>query len=69
MRKSLGDEREPWDADWDAERQTKTLAALALVLALALCGCYLVIHLRAAGQFENCLLARHSNCATLIGPR
>jgi hypothetical protein len=29
----MHDERDDWQADWDAERQTKALAGLALVLA------------------------------------
>lgn len=66
MRKFLGDDRERWNAEWDAERQTKALAGLALILALALLGCYLVIHLRAVGQVEDCLLAQHSDCDSLV---
>jgi hypothetical protein len=74
MRKILRDEHDEWrhdrdaDADEDAERRTKALAGLALTLALALAGCYLVIHLRAVAQFEDCLLAQH-NCDSLIGER
>jgi hypothetical protein len=73
MRKILRDDhdkwRDNWDFDDDAERQTKALAGLALILALALLGCYLVIHLRAIAQVEDCLLAQHANCDSLIGGR
>ncbi len=73
MRKILRDEHDDWqddrDVDDDSERQTKALAGLALTLALALIGCYLVIHLRAVGQIEDCLLAQHSNCDSLINSR
>jgi hypothetical protein len=73
MRKSLRDEhddrQDDSDVDDDTERQTKALAGLALTLTLALLGCYLVIHLREAGQIEDCLLAQHSNCDALIGSR
>ncbi|HEX4192498.1 MAG TPA: hypothetical protein VHY80_05345 [Stellaceae bacterium] len=73
MRKILRDQRDEWpdgeDIDDDAERQTKALAGLAFVLALALGGCYLVIHLRAVAQIEDCLLAQHTNCDALIGQR
>ncbi|HEY3920295.1 MAG TPA: hypothetical protein VGL83_21085 [Stellaceae bacterium] len=68
MRKFLGDDRERRGAEWDAERQTKALAAFALILALALLGCYLVSHLRAVGQIEDCLLAQRSNCDSLVDP-
>ena len=60
------DDREHWDADWDTERQTKALAALVLILALALLGCYLIIHLRTIGHVEDCLLAQHSDCDSLL---
>lgn len=66
MRKSLHDDREHWGPDWDAERQTKALAAFALILALAFAGVYLIIHLRAVGKIEDCLLAQRSNCDALI---
>jgi hypothetical protein len=70
MRKTLPDDRDDWDddcdVDWDAERQTKALAGLALTLALALIGFYLVIHLRALGTIEDCLLAQRNNCDSLI---
>jgi hypothetical protein len=66
MRKIVRDEREHWDEDWDAERQTKALAGFALILALAILGFYLVVHLRAIGRIEDCLLAQHNNCDALI---
>jgi hypothetical protein len=66
MRKIVRDDREQWDEDWEAERQTKALAAFVLILALAIVGFYLIIHLRAVGKVEDCLLARHSNCDALI---
>jgi hypothetical protein len=66
MRKSLPEQREESDADWDAERQTKALAAFALILALAIVGFYLIIQLRAVGKVEDCLLAQRSNCDALI---
>ncbi|HWE76782.1 MAG TPA: hypothetical protein VG328_26685 [Stellaceae bacterium] len=73
MRKSLRDEHDDWPENWraddDADRQTKALAGLALTLALALAGCYLVIHLRAVAQIEDCLLAQHTDCDSLIGER
>lgn len=67
MRKILRDEPEDWDADGDAERQTKALAGVAFILALAIVGFYLVIHLRAVAKVEDCLLAQRSNCDALIG--
>lgn len=73
MRKILRDEHDDWpdgeSGDDDADRQTKALAGLALTLALALAGCYLVIHLRAVAQMEDCLLAQHADCDSLIGQR
>jgi len=73
MRKILRDDHDEWPDDCDvddgAERQTKALAGLALTLALALIGCYLVIHLRAVAQIEDCLFAQHSNCDSLIDSR
>jgi hypothetical protein len=73
MRKILRHDHDNWqderDVDYDSERQTKALAGLALTLALALIGCYLVIHLRAVGQIEDCLLAQHSHCDSLIDTR
>jgi hypothetical protein len=65
----MHDERDDWQADWDAERQTKALAGLALVLALALVGFYLIVELRAVGRIEDCLLAQRSNCDALLGAR
>lgn len=67
MRKLVRDDREPWNEDDDAERQTKALAAFALILALAILGFYLVIQLRAVGTVEDCLLAQRNNCDALIG--
>jgi hypothetical protein len=67
MRKILPEEREDASADWDAERQTKALAGFVLILALAIVGFYLVIHLRAVGRIEDCLLAQRSNCDALLG--
>jgi hypothetical protein len=73
MRKILRDDHDDWRHDWsaddDAERQTKALAGLALTLALALIGCYLVIHLRAVSQIQDCLLTQHGNCDSLIEQR
>ena len=69
MRPLLDDDGHPWEADADAERQTKALAGLALTLALAVIGCYLVVHLRALGTIEDCLLAQHDNCDALIDSR
>jgi hypothetical protein len=71
MRKILRDDRDDdWDddgdVDWDAERQTKALAGLALILALAVVGFYLIIHLRAVANIEDCLLAQRDNCDSLI---
>ncbi|HEY1507319.1 MAG TPA: hypothetical protein VGF92_23660 [Stellaceae bacterium] len=70
MRKILRDDRDGWEDDWDAdgdaERQTKALAGLALILALALIGCYLVLQLRAVAKIEDCLLAQRTNCDTPI---
>jgi hypothetical protein len=69
MRKIVRDDREQWGKDWDAERQTKALAAFALILALAIIGFYLIIHLRAVGKVEDCLLAQRNNCdATIDSP-
>jgi hypothetical protein len=59
-------DREHWDADDDAERQTKALAAFALILALAILGFYLVMHLREIGQIQDCLLAQHTDCDALL---
>ena len=67
MRKSFRDDPERWDADWDAERQTKALAGVAFILVLAIVGFYLVMHLRAVAKIEDCLLAQQSNCDALIG--
>lgn len=63
------DHREPWDAELEADRQTKALAALALILALALLGCYLIFQLRSVGKVEDCLLAQHNDCDSLIDQR
>jgi hypothetical protein len=68
MRPYIHEENEPWSAaEADAERQTKALAGLAFLLALAIIGFYLIVHLRAVGKIEDCLLAQHSNCDSLIG--
>ncbi|HLI19719.1 MAG TPA: hypothetical protein VKV32_01275 [Stellaceae bacterium] len=69
MRKTFRDEPERWDADWDAERQTKALAGVAFILALAIVGFYLVIHLRAVAKVEDCLLAQQNNCDSLVDSR
>lgn len=69
MRKLVQDDREPWDEDDDAERQTKALAAFALILALAVLGFYLIVQLRAVGKVEDCLLAQHNDCDALIDAR
>lgn len=66
MRKIVRDERDDWDADGDADRQSKALAAFAFILVLAFLGFYLVIHLRAVGKVEDCLLAERNNCDALI---
>jgi hypothetical protein len=60
------EDREHWEADDDAERQTKALAAFALILALAILGFYLVIHLREIGEIQDCLLAQHTDCDRLL---
>ena len=72
MRKTLRDDHdewEEWDADLESDRQTKALAALALILALALLGCYLILQLRSVGHVEDCLLAQHTDCDSLIDQR
>jgi hypothetical protein len=50
----------------DADRQTKALAGLAVVLALALVALFVIQHLKAEGEIEDCLLAQRTNCDALI---
>jgi len=67
MRSFIDEDSEPWSAaDADAERQTKALAGLAFMLALAIFGFYLIVHLRAVGKIEDCLLAQQRNCDALL---
>ncbi len=46
-------------------RQTNGLAGLALVLLLSVVGLFLIKHLAAVSQVEDCLLAGHTNCMPL----
>jgi hypothetical protein len=54
------------DDEDDANRQTRGLAGLAIILGLAVIAIFLVQHLRKQSQIEDCLLARHANCDSLI---
>ena len=50
----------------EADRQTKALAGLAVVLALAFVALFVIQHLKAEGEIEDCLLAGRANCDALI---
>jgi hypothetical protein len=53
------------DDDDDDNRITRSLAGLAVVLALAVASLYLVQHLRAVSDLQDCLMSGRTNCAPI----
>lgn len=61
--------REPDDQgedDEDDARQTKSIIGIGLVALLIFTGVFLAQHLRAESAIEDCLLAGHHNCDSLV---
>jgi hypothetical protein len=49
-----------------ADRQTASLAGIVVILMLLVGGLFLVQELRTASKIEDCLLAGHRNCDSLV---
>jgi hypothetical protein len=56
--------RDDHDEDED-DRVTRSLAGLAAVLFLALIAIYLIMHLRAVGELQDCVMSGRTNCAPI----
>ena len=56
------------DQDAGADRQTASLAALAVTLLLVVIGLALVQQLRAATDFEDCVMSGRSTCGQAALP-
>jgi hypothetical protein len=55
------------DPQEEANRQTASLAGLAFALALVVVSLLLVRELRHCSHVEDCLLAGHADCDSLVG--
>jgi hypothetical protein len=54
------------DEQEEVDRQTVSLAGLAVTLALIVAGLYVIQQLEIKGAVEDCLLARHANCDSIL---
>jgi cell division septal protein FtsQ len=62
---SKDEERRREEDEQEEARRTRGLAGLAVVLLLSVMGLFLVKHLAAVSQIEDCLLAGRNNCMPL----
>jgi len=54
------------DEQEEVDRQTASLAGLAVTLFLVVAGLFVIHQLEIKGAVEDCLLARHSNCDSIL---